>query len=60
MQNKLVIKTLNAKRSPGCRPISAISLATPTVLKMKKTPTRKITSGFREKVLQKDLAELMG
>jgi hypothetical protein len=36
-----------------------MSLASPTVLKIKKTPSRKITMGFRGKFLQKDLAELM-
>jgi hypothetical protein len=37
-----------------------MSLASPIVLNKKKTPSRKITAGFRGTVFEKVMVELMG
>jgi hypothetical protein len=50
---------LNTKRSFGVRPRSATSLANPTALKTKKTPSRKRKKDLRERVFQKDVGLLI-
>jgi hypothetical protein len=53
------IKMLSTKRSFGVLPISVTSLANPTALKTKKTPSRKRKKDLRESVFQKDMALLI-